>query len=53
MHEPIPHQHPARASATLAPSLLRLSVGQRFVIAAVLTAVLWLAVAWALSGIAQ
>jgi hypothetical protein len=51
MHDPISHQHPARASAVLAPSLLRLSVLQRFAIAAVLTAVLWIAVAWALSGI--
>jgi hypothetical protein len=53
MHDPISHQHSARGPATLAPSLLRLSVLQRFAIVAVLAAVLWLAVAWALSGIAS
>jgi hypothetical protein len=53
MHDPISHQHPVRASAAIAPSLLRLSVLQRFAIAAVLTVILWLAVVWALSGISQ
>jgi hypothetical protein len=48
MHDPVLHQHPARA-----PSLLRLSVVQRAAIAAVLGAILWAAVAWALSGIAS
>jgi hypothetical protein len=53
MHDPVLHQHPARAPAVLAPSLLRLSVVQRAAIAAVLAAILWAAVAWALSGIAS
>ncbi|HUF81025.1 MAG TPA: hypothetical protein VMN03_07810 [Burkholderiales bacterium] len=53
MHDPISHQHPARVSATLAPSLLRLSVMQRIVIAVMMSAILWIAVGWALSGISS
>jgi hypothetical protein len=52
MHDPALHQHSARSPAGLAPSLLRLSVMQRAAIAAALAAVLWVAVACALSGIA-
>jgi hypothetical protein len=52
MHDPALHHHSARSSVVLAPSLLRLSVMQRAAIAAVLAAILWAAVVWALSGIA-
>jgi hypothetical protein len=45
------HHHPGHAhpSPKLAPSLLRLSAGQRLAIAGVLIALMWGAVAWALS----
>jgi hypothetical protein len=42
-HEP-GHAHPA---ALLSPSLLRMSIWQRLAAAIALSAVLWLAVAWA------
>jgi hypothetical protein len=53
MHDPASHRpHPARAAVALAPSLLRLSAVQRLVIAAALSAILWLCVWWALSEVA-
>ena len=54
MHEPVSHaHHRLRADVTLAPSLLRLSAMQRLAIAAVLAALLWAAVAWALMDFAR
>ncbi len=55
MHDPVAHAHTHshRAEVALAPSLLRLSIWQRLGIAALLVAVLWLAVAWALMGRVQ
>jgi hypothetical protein len=53
MRDPISHQHPARASAAIAPSLLRLSVMQRISIAVAMAAILWAAVLWALTEVAQ
>ena len=50
MHDPVSHSHSVRAAAAVAPSLLRASVMQRIAIAALLAAVLWLAVAWALDA---
>ena len=50
MHDPVPHRHPERAAAAVAPSLLRASVTQRIAIAGLLAAILWLAVAWALDA---
>jgi hypothetical protein len=45
------HPPAERVAATVAPSLLRLSVAQRLAIAAALAAALWLAVGWALDWI--
>jgi hypothetical protein len=44
------HHHPGdiHPPAAVAPSLLRLSVWRRLAVAAALTALLWLAVLWAL-----
>jgi hypothetical protein len=45
------HHHPGHVhpSATVAPSLLRLSVGQRLAIAVAIAVVLWAAVFWAMA----
>ncbi|HEX5778910.1 MAG TPA: hypothetical protein VFY21_08720 [Xanthobacteraceae bacterium] len=52
MHDPVSHAHVhARTEVTLAPSLLRLSAVQRLAIAVVLSALLWVTVAWALMDI--
>jgi hypothetical protein len=42
------HRHHAHTHAAISPSLLRFSIWQRLAIAAGLTALLWLAVLWAL-----
>jgi hypothetical protein len=52
MQDAVPHQHAARAAATAAPSLLRLSIAQRLLIAALFASALWLAVGWALDWLA-
>jgi hypothetical protein len=46
-----PHHHPdhAHPSAAVAPSLLRLSAAERLVGAAVVIALLWGAVLWAIA----
>ena len=44
-HHPHGHAHPA---AAIGPSILRLSVAQRLAFAAVLTALVWAAVIWAM-----
>jgi hypothetical protein len=51
MQAPAPQEHAERGPATVAPSLLRLSIAQRMTIAAVLAATLWAAVGWALDRI--
>jgi hypothetical protein len=45
------HHHPGHAhpSAKVAPSILRMSVAQRFMIVAAIAAVLWGAVLWAMT----
>ena len=49
-HLPPHHHHPGRGHppAALAPSILRLSLWQRLAVAAGLSAVVWLAVVWAM-----
>ena len=51
MTHPHPHHHPGHAhpSAPVAASLLRLSAAQRLAGAAVVIALLWGAVLWAMS----
>lgn len=49
MHDPVQRTQPLRALATLSPSLLRLSGAERLVVAAVLAALLWSAVVWAIA----
>ena len=53
MTHPHPHHHHdpghAHPSAAVAPSLLRLSAGQRLAGAAVMIALLWGAVLWAIA----
>jgi hypothetical protein len=46
------HQHVTRGPVVVGASLLRLSIGQRLAIAALLSALLWGAVAWAILGAA-
>jgi hypothetical protein len=45
------HHHPGRAhpAATIAPSILRMAAVERLAAAAVLIAVIWAAVFWAMS----
>jgi hypothetical protein len=44
------HHHPGRGHppASISPSILRMSVVQRFAISGALTALLWAAVIWAM-----
>lgn len=53
MHEPASHSHRVHAAVPLTPSLVRLSAVQRLAIAVALAAVLWGAVAWALTSVAS
>jgi hypothetical protein len=49
------HHHPpgqGHPPATIAPSLLRLSVAERLGLAALLAALVWAAVLWAMQGTA-
>jgi hypothetical protein len=57
MHDPASHSHHAHTrthahthDVALVPSLLRLSVPQRLMIAGAAAAFLWVVVLWALSG---
>jgi hypothetical protein len=43
----IPHHHPHRIEVS--PSILRLSVAERLAAAAVITAILWAAIYWAMA----
>jgi hypothetical protein len=45
-HHHHPHQHPRAAAGA---SFLRASVGERLAVAAVVSAVLWLAIMWVMS----
>jgi hypothetical protein len=46
------HHHPGQAHppATISPSILRLSAGERLAASAVLIALIWGAVIWAMAG---
>jgi hypothetical protein len=48
--DPHRHSHPGRghAPASVSPSILRLSVLERLAVAAGLSAILWVAVVWAM-----